>query len=136
MAYIRNTSNPEGLYIFSTGYMTEIHKENDFIGKIPTFLFEKLIDKYIDFKGDEAMVHNFSNGYNLKILEVLNVDEVNIKTFKNNFPKMRLSYHDMSDKILFYVDMWEVTWEFIARLNYGHSKSEWKKRRLKRICKI
>jgi len=106
MSYIRSTSNPEKLYIF--GNMAgdvEIYQGPKLIGYIPGDNFDKFIDLYID---------NFCEDieYNgIKIETVFPKDT-------GNGIKERLSYGD------WFIDMYDVTWYYIARSNYGRSKGK------------
>lgn len=114
MSYIRSTSNPEGLYILGTHRNVEFHKGEDFIGHMPQEIFNVLIDNYVDSYGEDCEFHDAS------------VREI----FSDGSYVMRLMYED------WYIDMWDVTWYFIAHSNYGRSKSKCKQKRIKRIAKI
>jgi hypothetical protein len=106
MSYIRSTSNPEGLYIWSDGTNVTIMKGHLMIGEIPTDIFNGLIKKYI--RGHESDCSYKKS----------NIGEVWVNIDGVNTPQIRLSYGNWS------VDMWEVTWYYISKSNY---KMKWKK---------
>ena len=119
MSYIRGIYNPEGLYIFQNidGWV-EIYEGPEYRGRIPYKLFDKLIDKYIEGGCEEAEVIDSFNGQHLKVTEVLDDDGV----------KKVLKYHGMDP-----IKMWDVTWEYIARSNYGRSKPFWRIRLVRKL---
>ena len=100
MSYIRSASNPEGLYIWSDGDMVTVMKEHLIIGEIPTDIFNGLIKKYI--RGNQCDC-SFKKAKIEDVFSLIN---------GVNTPQMRLSYAGWQ------VDMWAVTWYYIAKSNY------------------
>jgi hypothetical protein len=99
MSYIRSTSNPEGLYIWSDGNTVEIAnpKMNETY-QIPKDIFNGLILKYRK-KQDEC---KFKGATIRDVWELEN----NV-----NLPKIELAYNDWK------ITMWEVTWYYIIYSN-------------------
>ena len=127
MSYIRSPYNPEGLYIWSqVDGMCHFMIGPDMVGKIPTEVFNQLIDNYIENHdeytevGDARIEEVWIDVSGEKIPE----DDVNPQ--KNEL-RMRLSYKD------WHIDMWDVTWYYVARSNYGRSKPRWKWKLLRRF---
>lgn len=119
MSYIRSPYNPEGLYIWSQDDgMCHFMIGPNMIGKIPTNIFNGLIDTYIE---------NFNNEY-IEFHDAC-VEEVWVDSGKGNELKTRLSYED------WHIDMWDVTWYYIARSNYGRSKSSWRMRLMRTLLR-
>jgi len=114
VSYIRSTTNPEGLYIVGTGKEVEFYKGCEYPGVMPPDVFNKLIDKWIENYQEDTEI------------EGAKIEEVWINA-KGDPSRMRLSYKD------WYIDMWYVTWYYIARSNYGRSKSPWKQRLMRRF---
>ena len=113
MSYIRSTSNPEGLYIFcNMNDVVEFHKGSDFIGVMPAHVFNVLIDSYIEKSMEDAEFHD------ARIEEIFEDGEI----------KMKLSYGHHWEIV-----MWDTTWYYIARSNYGRSKPFWKTRLRRRL---
>jgi len=106
MSYIRSTSNPERLYIFGSVDGIEFNVGSIHKGNIPTDLFNKFIDSYIDGYEEELT----QDGILLE--EIFPADN------KDHRISIRLSYED------WHIDMWNVTWYYIARSNYGRSKGK------------
>jgi len=119
MSYIRGIYNPEGLYLFENmqGFV-EVHQGPEYLGRIPAKLFNKLIDKHIENYDDYTEVVDNFNNCNLSLTEV----------FEEGGIKKVLKYHRMEP-----IKMWDVTWEYIARSNYGRSKPFWRIRLVRRL---
>lgn len=112
MSYIRCTSNPEGLYIWSNGETVIVQMGSIDIGKIPTNIFNGLIKKYIgnynyDVKYNGAEIKEIQDGI-------------------GNF-KMELSYDNWSCL------MWRVTWDYIVLSNIGSIKKCQKNKQLNKL---
>lgn len=101
MSYIRSTSNPESLYIWSNGEYATIMKGPDIIGNIPERTINGLINKYIDDNLPDNCEY-----------EGAKISEEWISLNNSNHPMMVLSYEDWE------VIMWDVTWYYIAHSNY------------------
>jgi hypothetical protein len=118
MSYIRSPYNPEGLYIWSQlDGMCVFMMGEDIIGKMPSDIFDALIDIYIEDPDDEYTEFHDAR-----------VEEVWIDTENGKELRTRLSYNHEWE-----IDMWDVTWYYIARSNYGRSKPRWKLRWMRRI---
>lgn len=97
MAYIRNTSNPEKLYIWASSfYEINIQMGAEFLGKMPKSIFDNLlkihIDNYSEFpcKYKGAIVDKIMDG----------------DTFKIKFKYKNITFI-----------MWETTWIYIILSN-------------------
>ena len=111
MSYIRSTSNLEGLYIWGDGKDANISKGGDLdrIRKIPQRIFDGLCKKYYKsfgantkYKGASVKEIFVKSGKKqTKLEKMLGIEDGEFQT--------RLSYKD------WYIDMWRVTWEYIAR---------------------
>ena len=121
MSYIRNIYNPEGLYIFGNFKgQIEFHQGSDFLGTIPTETFDKLIDTYVENGYEECAVKYSFSDCVASIKEVIDKEGV----------KILLTYSGVKPME---VVMWDVTWYYIARSNYGRSKPHWKLRLMRRL---
>jgi hypothetical protein len=118
MSYIRSIENPEKLYIFGNGEDTEFYEGSEFVGYIPTNIFNKLIDLHIDNFQEDCQYCGAS------------IEE----TFEDGKFRMRLSYTGWP--LGKHIDMWNVTWTCITENNYGRSKPRWKRKLLFRICDL
>ena len=96
MSYIRSSSNPEGLYLWSNGIDVEIIEGSKFHGGIPVNIFNGLIRKF------RKSVHRIPCKF-----KKCSLDEVWIE----GVPKIQLKYGAIE------VNMWAVTWEYIANSN-------------------
>jgi hypothetical protein len=113
MSYIRSTGNPEAMYIWGDADCTvTVMKGPDVIGTLPTDVMDGLINKYIngncpddcDYKG--AKVEEVW----IPVPTERITEEMKIMSLVST-PMVRLSYGDWK------VDMWDVTWYYIARSN-------------------
>ena len=119
MSYIRSPYNPEGLYIFENmNEFVEIHQGSEYMGRIPAKLFNRLIDKYIENYDDYTEVIQESNNHRLYVKEV--IEGLGVKKV--------LKYEGLEP-----IKMWDVTWEYIARSNYGRTKPFWRIRLVRRL---
>jgi len=118
MSYIRSTSNPEGLYIWGQeDGNCRFMVGPDIVGTMPTHVFNVLIDLYVDSHEE------YTEFRDAKIEEVWTGDPMN-----GGEVKMRLSYGHK-----WHIDMWDATWYYIARSNYGRSKPRWKQKLMRRF---
>jgi hypothetical protein len=99
------------------GYV-EVYQGPEYLGKIPAKLFNRLIDKYIENFDDYTEVVDSFNNDRLYVKEVIEKEGV----------KKELKYFGMEP-----IKMWDVTWEYIARSNYGRSKPFWRIRLVRRL---
>jgi hypothetical protein len=115
MSYIRCLYNPEGLYIWADEKYTNITISGKTgISQIPVDIFEGLIKKYHKNFGEDTKYKGAS------------IEQVFVKSGKkpNRIQKMmnvedgryqmRLSYNHWC------IDMWLVTWEYIAQHGRRH----------------
>lgn len=93
MSYIRNTSNPEGLYIWDDGVMINIYWSGDNQVKVDRDSFFKLLDEYSEYNDTPIIVDNITLSHDDNFKVTLKFNSENI-----NFPKLTL---------------WLVTWESI-----------------------
>ena len=114
MSYIRSTSNPEGLYIFGTEYDVEICVGSEDALHIPLEIFDKLIVAFIDGYCEDC--------------------EYCGATIKEDWIagefKCILAYDNWS------VEMWYVTWYYIAQSNYVNAKRYLRRLKRKRFWKF
>lgn len=110
MSYIRSPHNPEALYIYSDGEIVFIEKGPEHIGTIPKNIFNGLIKKYIN---------NYYEDSKYKGASIMELMTKIPDTCKFEF-KMQLSYDNWS------VDMWGVTWDYIALSNIRYTLPWWK----------
>ena len=106
MSYIRNTSNPENLYIYADEELVYFLKGHIEIGIMPVNIFNGLIKKYIRNSEEECE-------YKKAKIEEINIIEDNISIFKN-----KLSYNGLE------IIMWTVTWYYLAMNNYKNILKE------------
>ena len=93
MSYIRNTQNPEGLYIWGDEENVHISKGPVDLGTIPVEIFNKFLWKYHkSYHPDEFEYEG------IKISAV----------WEDNLPKVQLSYKDVC------FTMWDVTFEYLV----------------------
>ena len=112
MSYIRSPYNPEGLYIWAqVDGLCRFMVGPEIIGTMPENVSNVLIDMYVENHDEYTEFHD------AKVEEVWVEGEL----------KMRLSYED------WHIDMWDVTWYYIARSNYGRSKPRWKWKLMRRF---
>ena len=93
MSYIRSTSNPEKLYIWSNGDEVTIMMGNETVGTIPTSIFNGLIKESLNNYFDECEYKDAS-----------------ISDDENDF-KIRLKYKNID------ISMYFVTWYYIVNSN-------------------
>ncbi len=122
MSYIRSTSNPEELYIFSSGKEVEVHQGPELIGKLPTKVMNGLIKKYIKKNQPDKCKHK---GAKVQEVWVILDNDGTILQEKKDEPSVdetmsgktevmtKFSYGDWE------VYMYEVTWYYIAHSNVG-----------------
>lgn len=114
MSYIRSTSNPESLYIYSDGNTVHIHIGNAYRDRkkhykefcLPERVFDKLIKKskgWLDAEWKGAKVEEKYIRKHKKLPKWLR----NLKMTDGDF-QTRLSYAD------WYIDMWKTTWFYIC----------------------
>jgi hypothetical protein len=121
MSYIRSTSNPENLYIWSDGTNITIEMGGDTIGQIPTDVFDGLIVKC--YKSWEDTIKYKK----AKIEQVFIEDNTKPKildTFTQGDFKIKLSYDNWE------LLMWEVTWDSVVYTNYKNILSRKRKKKL------
>lgn len=118
MSYIRSPYNPEALYIWSQDdgkcYFV---KGFDHIGTMPTDVFDGLIKAYVEEDADEFAEYEGAMVEEVWVRErdgIVENDE-NKQPFNSNL-QTRLSYGD------WHIDMWDVTWYYIAHSNYFRVK--------------
>ncbi len=111
MSYIRCLSNPEGLYIWGTDKQLCIAEGQLKIKTIPIEIFNCLLKKYHKNFGENTKY----KGASIKEVYITDKKKKNPKMLWKYFGKygghhkMRLSYKK------WHIDMWLVTWEYIAR---------------------
>ena len=113
MSYIRSTGNPEALYIWgdSEGVVT-VMKGPEIVGKLPTSVMNGLIKKYIDEYCPDDCEYEGALVEEVWIpVETERITEEMKMMSLTSTPMVRLSYGDWK------VDMWDVTWYYIARSN-------------------
>lgn len=123
MSYIRSTSNPEELYIFSSGKEVEVHQGPELIGKLPTKVMNGLIKKYIKKNQPDKCKHKGAKVEEVwvildddrTILQEKGDDKFSLDEAKkgNTEVMTKLSYGDWE------VYMYYVTWYYIAHSNVG-----------------
>lgn len=130
MSYIRSPYNPEALYIWGEGNnRCRFMKGSEIVGTMPTDIFNGLIKAYV--KEDVCLSDGHVEYKEARVEEVWvnikgeKVDEDDVKPEKNEL-RTRLSYKD------WHIDMWDVTWYYIAHSNYFR----FKQRILIRLLKI
>ena len=113
MPYIRSTSNPEGLYIYSDGESAHVILGCLEIGSLPEKTFDGLLKKYRKY----GKYFNYCDFNGAKIEEVWIVSRDNQTVIPGseadatkNELRMKLSYGN------WYVIMWEVTWDYITNI--------------------
>lgn len=104
MSYIRSGENPEGLYIVGTAYQVEIFQKGKEVKYIPHEIFNKLIVKFVENCDEDTSYKGAS------------ISDI----FRENGLKAVLVYEDWE------VEMWWVTWWYIAHLNYDKCKESLK----------
>lgn len=98
MSYIRNTSNPEKLYIYSDGEHVHISTGLIFIGKVPVNIFDGLIKKF------HRNSHIYPCSYKgSSVTEAINT------LYHTSF--IVFEYEEIE------LLMYEVTWEYIVYTN-------------------
>ena len=114
MSYIRSTSNPEALYIWSEANGDCVFlMGTEIVGKMPREVFDGLIKLYVE-EGDIEYTHY----KDAKVEELIDGTEWD----GNTRLATRLSYKD------WHIDMWAVTWYYIAHSNYFRVKPNfWEK---------
>jgi len=116
MAYIRSSSNPEQLSIWSDGTTVCVVKGPKTIGYIPSVILNELLYKYSK-EGDCDTTIEVDKA----TVQHVRVDSLDRESFSKedailpiNF-KVKLSYDG------WHIYMWEVTWDYIVNTN----KDKW-----------
>lgn len=92
MSYIRNTSNPERLYLFSTAHGVEWHQGSQHLFTMPDELFEVVCRAYLKEQGGPVEIDGCLVEHAVRDGKV----------------RVWLSYQGHE------VEMWEVTWNEIV----------------------
>lgn len=121
MSYIRNISNPEGLYIFSSGKEVEVQQGPVLVGKLPTNVMNGLIKKYVKKNQPDKCKHKGAK-----------VEEVWVRVSKEGVFLGEKKDNDLSENEVmsgewtvrtklsydsWHVYMYDVTWYYIAYSN-------------------
>jgi hypothetical protein len=97
MSYIRGTSNPEALYIWSDAErIVHVQMGTEFIGTLPVSVMDGLIERY---------VRNYLEGCKYNGAEIREIQDKD-----GNF-KLEFSYNNWK------CVMWSVTWDYVALSN-------------------